>query len=177
MQVNIEGCWSITNPRFISAYHDMFARCQTRGLIDSHNPHHKGACQAIGQPLVQYGCDLFQERWNKHRVRVRHDTGPARSPQTRAAEAPHPGPMHRLSPSVISDYESAAQRPLRRMPDWLAERDPLHGDAVRQAHRAQAVMAVLGSVRRGHCDVMHSQGERYVIPALCVYQLVYLSFT
>ena len=43
---------------------DAFLWLENNGHLQMGNPYHLGACQAVGMPLLQHGCDNIFNWWN-----------------------------------------------------------------------------------------------------------------
>ena len=141
-------------------------------ILDRTNSHEKGAVQALMSQAMQAGLDGLLRVWDLHPVRTAHRTKGV--PWKLREERRYPGVRVPLPANfdMVTSYEAANRKVLRREPTWAAARDPLYGQPARRAARAQAVMALWGSALRAWADIEHNTGRGVFIPSY----LLYLSF-
>ena len=71
---------------------DAFLRLEDDGYLQVANPFHLGACQFVGMPLLQHGCDNVFNWWN-YNVR-------SPLPHRTAADPAWPTAIERFSPCL-----------------------------------------------------------------------------
>ena len=142
-------------------------------ILDRNDPKQLGAAQALGVELLEFADAQLLGMWDIHMVRT--NSGNIGRPVDLRTAHPHTGGRRTLQPQVdyVGLYEAASGRQLRREPQWSAVRDPLYGNAVRQAQRTAAVMGVWGTGAMAWADVLHNAGRARFIPSY----VVYLSYT
>lgn len=140
------------------------------GVLNTNNPVHLGACQALGHAVLTVACDDLVADHDVSTVRRARGAAVGRPCELRTSGA-HPTGLRAVPPGAdfVTRYENTMARPLRREPLWVARRDPLHGNLPRQAARDAAVAAMWGSPREAWYDLVNHMGRNLFIPTWRMY--------
>ena len=167
--IRIERLWGEVNPKMLFAVKQMLIQMEAAGFLSLLRDDHTVAVQLLLLPLLQGACDDFRAIWNH--ARVRSSKGHGGVPAVMRAQYPHPKgsmlPVYDPRVDVVGRYERIAGTLPR--PDWLAMRDPLHGQPGRQAARSVAIMHVWGTMQYVWEDIMHTQGQQRFVPSFFLF--------
>jgi len=145
-------------------FRDLIDDLEGDGLLDKHNELEVYAFSMVVQPLVQVGLDSLRAAWNAHSVSGRTGCpGSGGVPTVRAADAPHPGGQTQLPRAFdgAAEYEVAAGRPLRRVPAFVRDVDPLLGRQNLCAWRAAGVEERLGDLEEAYSEIVEGDYDRF----------------